>query len=138
MTRNVRWYVAAALVVAVAFYYFAQKQPPSLLSALFKFNGAPHGSEIAYVFRHLDRNFGTQFTDEDQKLSATMTAYWTNFAKKGNPNGEGLPQWPVFKDREPTVMYLDSQLHAGPVPNVDKLTVLDEYYAWKRAPGRTQ
>lgn len=122
----------------VFLYYFDQKQPPSLLSAFFKFNGAPHGSEVAYVFRTLDRSFGTKLTDEDKKLSETMATYWTNFAKKGNPNGEGLPPWPVFKDREPAVMYLDSQPHAGPVPNVDKLTVLDEYYAWKRASGRTQ
>jgi len=119
-------------------YYFDQKQPPSLLSAFFKSDGAPHGSEIPYVFRHLDLSFGAKFTDEDRKLSATMAAYWTNFAKTGNPNGEGLPRWPAYSDREATVMYLDSQPHAGPVPNVDKLTVLNEYFAWKRASGRTQ
>ncbi len=119
-------------------YYFDQKQPPSVLSLLFKYDGAPHGSEIAYVFQHLDQSFGAQFTDEDRKLSEIMATYWTNFAKTGNPNGEGLPPWPAFSDREATVLYLDSQPHAGPVPNMDKLTVLDEYFAWKRASGRTQ
>jgi para-nitrobenzyl esterase len=119
-------------------YYFDQKQPPSLLSAFFKSNGAPHGSEISYVFRHLDQGFGTKFTDEDKKLSEVMATYWTNFTKKGNPNGEGLPQWPAFNAREATVIYLDSQPHTGPVPHVDKLAVLDEYFAWKRVAGRTQ
>jgi para-nitrobenzyl esterase len=91
------------------------------------------------VFRHLDQNLlGTQFTDEDKKLSEVMATYWTNFAKRGNPNGEGLPQWPVFNDREPTVLYLHSKPSVGPVANRDKLTVLDEYYAWKRTSGRTQ
>jgi carboxylesterase type B len=116
-------------------YYFDQKQPPSLLSAFFKYTGAPHGSEMPYTFQHLDQTLGVRYTDEDRKLSETMATYWTNFAKKGNPNGAGLPQWPAFSEREATVMYLDSQPHTGPVPNVDKLTVLDEYFAWKRASG---
>ena len=90
---------------------------------------------MPYVFRHLAQMLGVRYTDEDRKLSETMAAYWTNFAKKGNPNGEGLPPWPAFNEREATVMYLDSQPHIGPVPNVDKLTVLDEYFAWKRASG---
>ncbi len=119
-------------------YYFDQKLPLSPLSLFFKSSSAPHGSEMPYVFRHLDQIPATLYTDEDRKLSETMATYWTNFAKKGNPNGEGLPQWPVFKAREPTVMYLDSTPHTGPVPNLDKLTVLDEYFAWKRASGRTQ
>ncbi len=118
-------------------YYFDQKMPLSPFSFFFKSNGAPHGSEMPYMFRHLDQILGALYTDEDRKLSETMAIYWTNFAKTGNPNGEGLPQWPAFKDREPTVMYLDSQPHVGPVPQADKLTVLNEYFAWKRASGRT-
>jgi para-nitrobenzyl esterase len=27
-----------------------------------------------------------------------MMGYWTNFAKTGNPNGAGLPNWPLAKD----------------------------------------
>jgi len=117
-------------------YYFDQKQPLPLLSLLFRFDGAPHGAEISYVFKHLAWIPGTQFTDEDRKLSEIMAAYWTNFAKKGNPNGPALPEWPVFHAGEPTVLYLKGEPHPGPVPHLDKLTVLDEYYAWKRAAGQ--
>lgn len=37
----------------------------------------------------------------DYDLSAKMVEYWTNFAKNGNPDGEGLPQWkPCVKGNE--------------------------------------
>jgi para-nitrobenzyl esterase len=122
----------------VFLYYFDQKQPPSFLSLLFKSEGAYHSAEISYVFRHLDQNPLTPFTDDDKRLSEIMATYWTNFAKTGNPNGTGLPPWPVFNDHEPTVLYLHATPSLGPVPHRDQLTLVDEYNAWKRTAERTQ
>jgi carboxylesterase type B len=31
-------------------------------------------------------------------LSDLIQTYWTNFAKTGNPNAAGLPQWPAWSD----------------------------------------
>ncbi len=122
----------------VFFYYFDQKQPDLHFPLpFFTANGAPHSSEIDYVFNHLDQNpLRKKWTDEDKELSKTMATYWTNFAKNGDPNGGGLPVWPVFRDGGPTVMYLKSELQAGTVPNVDKLKALDDYFKWKRQLGR--
>jgi hypothetical protein len=54
-----------------------------------------------------------------------------------NPS-PGLPPWPAFDNQDPAVLYLDTQPHAGPVPHLDQLTVLEEYFAWKRAAGQAR
>ncbi|HWG18554.1 MAG TPA: carboxylesterase family protein [Acidobacteriaceae bacterium] len=67
--------------------------------------GAPHGSEVPYVFGTLNNQ---RYNDTDRQVSQEMQIYWTNFAKTGNPNDIGadkndasaegleLPTWPAF------------------------------------------
>jgi carboxylesterase type B len=42
-------------------------------------------------------------------LSNELHSYWVNFAKTGDPNGAGLPQWPVYAPGKSTVMSLGAQ-----------------------------
>ena len=113
-------------------YYFDQLQPASAVTLLLKSNGAYHGSDCTHAFDHLDQDPKIKYTDEDRRLSEIMVNYWTNFAKYGDPNGQGLPEWPAYVNGKPTVMYLKSDLQLGSFPNIDKIKIIDEYYTWKR------
>jgi para-nitrobenzyl esterase len=90
--------------------------------------GAPHGSEVAYVFGNLGaagqppRNYD----ETDRRISEDMQEYWTNFAKTGNPNGGNLPHWPKFDpDRR---AYLNFTNH-GPVAGEGLRRKVCELYA---------
>ncbi|NXM32865.1 SASB hydrolase, partial [Oxyruncus cristatus] len=41
-----------------------------------------------------------EVTEEEKNLSRTLMKYWANFAQKGNPNGEGLVEWPSYNLNE--------------------------------------
>ena len=113
-------------------YYFDHRPPYPAIPAM-KDWGASHGCDIAYVFRHPEPS--TPWTAEDWALSDAIGAYWTNFAKTGDPNGGDLPVWPAFTEVAPTMMHFRDAPAAGPVANADKLEMLDGYYAWRRGDG---
>jgi para-nitrobenzyl esterase len=110
-------------------YYFAHR-PQYPDTPRFKDFGASHGSEMAFVFGNFAKTMPA--TAADKAVSKEVSSYWVNFARTGNPNGKGLPKWPAFTNADLRVMKLNDPSKADPVPNLDKLKVLDGYYAWRR------
>ena len=118
-----------------AYYYYFDRHAEHPAGSPQAGQGSPHGAEVAYVFEHLNDIHRTA-TPEDQQISDAMAAYWTNFAKRGSPDGKGVPPWPAFSDKNPVVMYFEGAAHTGPVPSEQSLRVLDSYFAWRRSSGR--
>jgi para-nitrobenzyl esterase len=91
--------------------------------------GAYHSGEIEYVFGVLDSKAGIPWTAEDRALSERMQRYWTNFARNGDPNGEGLPVWPVYRAAEDwPVMHLDVVSEAEKDRLRDRYVFLDSVW----------
>ena len=91
-------------------YHLELASPPS------KFHPgsfAFHSDDIEYVFGTLDTRPGSEWRPEDRKLSEEVMGYWTNFAKNGDPNGAGLPQWPKYGEAD-QLIHLDSTITSGP------------------------
>jgi para-nitrobenzyl esterase len=86
----------------------------------------PHASDIEFVFRVLSsRNL--PWTPADRAVSELMASYWTNFAKTGNPNGPGLPQWPQYHDRDGyLVMHLSTKPAVVPDPHRARYEFLEK------------
>jgi para-nitrobenzyl esterase len=90
--------------------------------------GAFHGSEIPYAFNSLDA-LDKPWTEDDRRIAETMSSYWANIIKTGDPNGAGLPDWPAYSAKRPQVMELGD--HFGPIPvaSADKIAFWRKFFA---------
>jgi para-nitrobenzyl esterase len=89
--------------------------------------GAFHGCEIWYVFDTL-RTRPNPGTEEDQALADAIGRYWVNFARSGDPNGRGLPRWPVYASPQRQALRLGDAIHADRFPNESALAFFDAFY----------
>jgi para-nitrobenzyl esterase len=97
--------------------------------------GAVHSAEIEYALGNLATNPVFAWTDEDRAVSRTMQAYFENFIKTGNPNGQGLPQWPagnVGPNGEVQRIRIDVETKAEPEPRARYLFEDGFYSATKK------
>jgi para-nitrobenzyl esterase len=84
---------------------------------------AAQRAAVPYVFQHFDIGGPNRppATAEDRAMSETIATYWTNFAKRGDPNGDGLPKWPALSEEKPQAMHFAGTATSGPVVNEDGL-----------------
>ena len=84
----------------VYFYYF-NKDNKSLR--------ANHGGEMPYAYGNLWRH-ADRYDKADRELSDKMQNYWVNFVKSGNPNGDNLPKWEQYTQKQKQVIQFDSEV----------------------------
>ncbi|MEO5961426.1 MAG: carboxylesterase family protein [Opitutaceae bacterium] len=118
---------------AKVFFYYFDQHPVRAPGSPEADHGMGHGPDVGYVFQTLDRK-NPRLTAGDFAISDTVATYWTNFAKRGDPNGPGVPAWPGFTESERRLMYFKNGAFPGPVPSADAMEVLDAYFAWRRTP----
>ena len=62
----------------------------------------------------------------EEAFADQVSQYWVNFARTGNPNGEGLPDWPAFEPGEAAMMNITfDEASAGPDPWRARLDVTE-------------
>ncbi len=83
-------------------------------------NGAWHSSELWYFFGTL-KNGWRPFTEHDYKISDMMTTALCNFAKTGNPNGDGLCEWKPTTSSQPEMLIWGEKLPKMGKPSKLKL-----------------
>jgi para-nitrobenzyl esterase len=85
---------------------------------------APHALDLMYVFGHADdpmmwsnmyfmfgaRHPNSGATAADLKVSQAMMSMWTQFAKTGDPNVEGLITWPAYEATTDEYLYIAEPL----------------------------
>ncbi len=102
---------------------------------------ASHAAEIPFVWgtTSVTRQFfapkAPPAGPADQHISSLMMAYWTNFAHHGDPNGPGLPLWPVFKGVGSQVMDLKTSAAARANTDEDRFLFIASYRHNGRLPA---
>lgn len=90
--------------------------------------GAFHSGELAYVFG-TQASIDRPWRDRDRELSEQMQQYWSNFARTGDPNGPGLPEWPRYGATADGVMELGDATEANAALDPERIALFDAYMA---------
>jgi para-nitrobenzyl esterase len=93
-------------------YEFSDQKAPELLlpeptsEPMFQY-GAAHASELQFIW-DLPTPAGKELSADEQALSDTMVKYWTQFAKTGDPNVMGSPNWPAYTSTNDSMLTLNA------------------------------
>ena len=87
--------------------------------------GAFHTSEVPFAL-HTLALWNRPWQQSDFEVEKYMSAYWLNFVKNGNPNGEGLPEWRKYDTEAGTIMGLGLKPEPKPALYKEELTFLSQ------------
>lgn len=79
-------------------------------------SGAPHASEIPFVFDTVSARYGKTISRADEAMAHVMHAYWVAFARWGRPDPRAEPVWPAYDARTDRLMIFTDR---GPVSEPD-------------------
>ncbi len=91
-------------------------------------DGPHHAEEVGYVFGRLDapgRAGPEPFDDTDRALSQAMMKAWVAFAGQADPNVDGLPYWPRYRQGEEHQLEFGDRICPGTDARRAQLDFLD-------------
>jgi para-nitrobenzyl esterase len=93
--------------------------------------GAAHGVEVPHIFGHVRERSEFQrpkvvpLTEAELAWGDSVRGYWIDFAKTGNPNGAGRPEWPEYQPDTDVMLELGNEIKARSGIDKDKLDFLE-------------
>ena len=76
--------------------------------------GAYHGEELYFLSNSYPTDW--EHDGDDERLGQAIRAYWVQFAKTGNPNSNGLPEWPAYEVGKDQCLELGRRVGLRQVP----------------------
>jgi para-nitrobenzyl esterase len=115
MVEPARFIVRAFAAAGAPAYHYRFSYVAESMRA--KWKGAPHATEIPFVFDTVQARYGQDLAPADKAMAEATNAYWVSFAKTGDPNGPGRPAWPRCTNACDDVLdFANSGPKAGPDP----------------------
>lgn len=90
--------------------------------------GAFHSGEVVYAYDNL-HTLDRPWAPVDHDIAETMSAYWANFARTGNPNGNGLPKWKPFNPEKAHTLIIDTEIKTIPLPDKERMLFWEGLYS---------
>ena len=91
--------------------------------------GSNHAGEMPYLYGNLFRH-QKLYDNVDDMISAYMVSYLVNFARNGDPNGEGLPEWDLFSADGKNVMEFGLNIGMITDPNSMLYPLIDRFQGY--------
>jgi para-nitrobenzyl esterase len=93
--------------------------------------GAFHTSEVPYVLHTLHK-WNRNWTSLDYQLENNLNSYWVNFAKSGDPNGKGLPEWKTYDSQTGNILLIGDRIESKPWLHKKELDFIEKFNSLAR------